>query len=83
MCLMGSQGSNVSSGGQTLIRLGAQATLLVLSYCISWFQHTGMCPKDCPDEMANSLDPDQTGSTLFAQTCLSEGEYFGPLKFIL
>ena len=37
-----------------------------------------MCPKD-EDVMANSVDPDQTtpeavrsGSTLFAQTCLSE-----------
>ena len=37
-----------------------------------------MCPKD-EDEMANSVDPDQSargavwsGSTLFTQTCLSE-----------
>ena len=30
-----------------------------------------MGPKDA-DGMANSVDPDQTGSTLFAQTCLSE-----------
>ena len=30
-----------------------------------------MSPKDTGG-MANSIDPDQTGSALFAQTCLSE-----------
>ena len=44
-----------------------------------WLYYRVMYPKD-PDGMANSVDPDQTaplgavwsGSTLFAQTCLSE-----------
>ena len=44
-----------------------------------WLYHRVMCPKSA-DGMANSVDPDQTaplgavwsGSTLFAQTCLSE-----------
>ena len=48
--------------------------------------HSKICKK-C-DGMANSLDPDQTvpsgavwsGSTLFAQTCLSENQ--GALQFL-
>ena len=41
-----------------------------------------MCPKDV-DGMANSVDPDQTapGSTLFAQTCLSEN--LGSLRYLI
>ena len=47
-----------------------------------------MGPKDA-DGMANSVDPDQTapvgavwsGSTLFAQTCLSEN--LGSLQYVL
>ena len=36
-----------------------------------------MSPNDA-DGMANSVDPDQTGSALFAQACLSEN--FGSLR---
>ena len=44
-----------------------------------WFYHTVMYSKEA-DRMANSVDPDQTapyeavwsGSTLFAQICLSK-----------
>ena len=42
-----------------------------------------MRPKDA-DRMANSVDPDQTaplGSTLFAQTCLSEN--LGSLRYLV
>ena len=51
-----------------------------------WLYHRVMSPKDA-DGMANSVDPDQTapvgavwsGSTLFAQTCLSEN--LGKLRY--
>ena len=38
-----------------------------------------MCLTDA-DGMANSVDPDQIGSTLFAQTCLSEN--LGTLQYL-
>ena len=52
-----------------------------------WLYHRLMHPKDA-DRLANSVDPDQTaplgavwsGSTLFAQTCLSE--ILGSLQYI-
>ena len=48
-------------------------------HLVKWFYSRVMCPKDA-DRMTNSVDPDQTapvgavwsGSTLFAQTCLSK-----------
>ena len=52
-----------------------------------WIFHHDVHPNDA-DGMANSVDPDQTaplgavwsGSTLFAQTCLSEN--LGTLRYI-
>ena len=38
-----------------------------------------MHPKDAYG-MANSVDPDQTGLTMFAQTCLSKK--LGPLQYL-
>ena len=53
-----------------------------------WLYHRVLHPKDA-DGMANSVDPDQTaplgavwsGSTLFAQACLSEN--LGSLRYLL
>ena len=39
-----------------------------------------MYPKDA-EGIANSVDPDQTGSALFAQTCLSKN--LGTLQWVL
>ena len=36
-----------------------------------WFYHSVMSPNNA-DGIANSVDPDQTASALFAQACLSE-----------
>ena len=53
-----------------------------------WLYHRVISPNDA-DEMANSVDPDQTapvgavwsGSALFTQTCLSEN--IGSLRYVM
>ena len=49
-------------------KFGQEKAVVILKIV---FFHTVMCQKDA-DGLANNVDNNQTGSTLFAQTCISE-----------